>query len=156
MKNTTKRMWTFRTQWAMALRLNKKCLNFFFFTFHSPTGFDNSLTNARHRRQIGAHSHKWQSHSVNYQRSDLRVSPMSRWHPWNIWHAKYLELSTIHNPAVWKSSDWKIHQWWLTANERASYKAVGSSGGLSFFFYKEINHLQTTCIHFGIRNIQIR
>ncbi len=37
--------------------------------FHSPTGFDKLLTNARDRRQIGA-----QSHSVNYQRCDLRES----------------------------------------------------------------------------------
>ncbi len=47
---------------------------------------------------------------------------MLRRHPWplqNIWHAKYLELSAIYNPAVWMSSDWKIHRRWPTANERA-------------------------------------
>ncbi len=48
-------------------------------------------------------------------------------HPQNIWHAKYLELSAIHNPAVWMSSGWKIHQWWPTANKRARYRALGSS-----------------------------
>ncbi len=56
--------------------------------------------------------------------------------PWNIWHAKYLQLSAIHNPAVWMSSDWKIHLRWPTANERAIYRAAGSSGGLFFFLYK--------------------
>ncbi len=68
------------------------------------SGFDKSPTNARNRRQIGARSREWQSRSVNYQRRDLRELPMSRRRPWNIWHAKYLELSAIHNPAVWMSS----------------------------------------------------
>ncbi len=43
---------------------------------------------------------------------DLRESPMYLRYPWNIWHAKYLELSAIPNPAVWMSSDWKIHGRW--------------------------------------------
>ncbi len=96
--------------------------------FHTLTGFDKSQTNARYQRQIGARSREWQSCSVNYQRRDLRSSPMRRRHPQNIWNAKYLELSAIHNPAEWMSSDWKIHQWWPTANERARYRAAGSSG----------------------------
>ncbi len=45
--------------------------------------------------------------SLNYQGRNLRESPMRRWHPWNICHAKYLELSAIHNPTVWMSFDWK-------------------------------------------------
>ncbi len=56
-------------------------------------------------------------------------------HPQNIWHAKYLELSAIHNPAVWMSSGWKIHQWWPTANKRARYRALGSSGRRSIIIY---------------------
>ncbi len=69
-----------------------------------------------------------QSRCVNDQRHDLRSSLMHRRHPLNIWHAKYLELSAIHSPAVWMSSDWKIHQWWPPANERARYRVTGSSG----------------------------
>ncbi len=52
--------------------------------FHSPTGFYKSATNARDQRQIGARSREWQSRSVNYQRRDLRESPMRRRRPWNI------------------------------------------------------------------------
>ncbi len=52
---------------------------------------------------MSARSREWQSHSVNYQRGDLRESPMCRRRPWNIWHAKYLDLSPIQNPAVWMS-----------------------------------------------------
>ncbi len=109
--------------------------------FHSLTGFDKSPTNARHRRQIDARSHERQSCSMNYQRCDLRSSSMCRRHLQNIWHAKHLELSAIHNPAVWMSSDWKIHQWWPTANERARHRAAGSSGRTFFiylFYYKAI------------------
>ncbi len=73
--------------------------------FHSPTGVDKSPTNARDRREIGARSRAWQLRSVNYQRRDLRESPTRRQRPQNIWHAKYLELSAILNPAVWMSSD---------------------------------------------------
>ncbi len=36
---------------------------------------------------------------VNYQRRDLRSSPMQRRNPGNIWDTKYPELSAIHNPA---------------------------------------------------------
>ncbi len=46
--------------------------------FHSPTGFAKSPTNGRNQRQIGARSREWQSRSVNYQRRDLRESPMCR------------------------------------------------------------------------------
>ncbi len=101
--------------------------------FHSPTVFDNSSTNARHRRQIGARSREWQSGSVNYQRRDLRSSPICRRHLWNIWHIKYLEL-VIHNPAVWMSYHWKLHQWWPTASKRARYRAAGSSGRTFIYF----------------------
>ncbi len=114
------------------------------------------LINRRQMPNIGGKSVlvpaiEWQSRSVNCQRHDLRET-MRRRHPGNIWHAKYLELSAIHNPAVWMSFDWKIHQWWPTANERAGYRVAGSSGTF-FFFYKAINfsHLRTTCLHFGIR-----
>ncbi len=106
----------------------KFTLHDFSLIFHSPTGFDKSPTNARDRRQIGARSCEWQSRSVNYQRRDLRESLMCHWRLWNIWHAKYLELSAIHNPAVWMSSDWKIHRRWPSANERQRYRAEGSSG----------------------------
>ncbi len=109
------------------------------------------LINRRQMPNIGGKSVlvpaiEWQSRSVNCQRRDLRET-MRRRHPGNIWHAKYLELSVIHNPAVWMSFDWKIHQWWPTANERAGYRVA------VFFFYKAINvsHLRTTCLHFGIR-----
>ncbi len=58
------------------------------------------LINRRQMPKLEARSREWQSRSVNYQRRDLRESPMRRWRPWNIWHAKYLELSAIHNHAV--------------------------------------------------------
>ncbi len=129
--------------------------------FHLPTGFDKSLTNAWNRRQIGASSREWQSRSVNYQRRDLRESLMCRWRLWNIWHAKYLELSAIQNPAVWMSSD----RFWLKNTSPMTYsqwesKIQGSGKfGEDFlfvcfcFFYKAINvsHVQTTCLHFCIR-----
>ncbi len=108
----------------------KFTLHDFSLIFHSPTGFDKLLTNAPHRRQIGARSCERQSLSVNYHRRDLRETQMLRRHPWNlrnIWHAKYLKLSAIYNPAVWMSSDWKIHRRWPTANERARNRAAGSS-----------------------------
>ncbi len=115
--------------------------------FHSPTGFDKSPSNGRHRRQIGARSRKWQSRSVNYQRRDLRESPKRRRHPLNIWHAKYLELSAIHNPAVWAHSQWE-----------SKMQGNGKFGEdflfyFVFIFYIAINvsHLQTMRIHFGIR-----
>ncbi len=85
--------------------------------FHSPTGFDESPTNARDRKQLGARSREWQSRSVNYQRHDLRESPTRRRRPWNIWHAKYLELSAILNPAVWMSSD----LFWLKNTSAMTY-----------------------------------
>ncbi len=78
----------------------KFTLHDFSLIFHSPTGFDKSPTNAWDRRQIGARSREWQSRSVNYQRRNLRESPRRHRRPWNIWHAKYLELSAIHNHAV--------------------------------------------------------
>ncbi len=96
--------------------------------FHSPTGFDKSPTNAQDRRQIGARSREWQSRSVNYQRRDLRESPRRRRRPWNIWHAKYLELSAIHNHAVCNDFWLKLHRRWPSANERQRYRAEGSSG----------------------------
>ncbi len=99
--------------------------------------FDKLPTNARHWRQTSACSREGQSRSVNYQRCDLRSSLMRRRHLGNIWHAKYLELSAIHNPAVWMSSDWKLHQWWPTANARARYRACREARrGLFFFFTK--------------------
>ncbi len=103
--------------------------------FHSPSGFDKSQTNARDRRQIGARSREWQSRSVNYQRRDLRESPMRRRRPRNIWHAKYLELSAILNPAVWMSSD----RFWLKNTSAMTYSQWDSKiqvrGGLFFFFF---------------------
>ncbi len=96
-----------------------------------------SQTNAWNRRQIGARSREWQSHSVNYQRHYLRESPMRRQRPWNICHAKYPELSAIQNPAVWMSSDWKIHRW-PTANERARYRAAGRTFFFLSFFIKQL------------------
>ncbi len=112
---------------------------------------DKSQKNAQNQRQISARSREWQLRSVNYQRRDLRESMRHR-HPGNIWHAKYLELSVIHNPAVWIRSNWKIHRWCPSANERARYRAAGGSGR-TFNFFKVINvsHLQTTCIHFDLR-----
>ncbi len=37
---------------------------------------------------------------------------------------------------VLTGSDWKIHRWWPTANERARYRAAGSSRRDFFFFTK--------------------
>ncbi len=88
------------------------------------------LINHRQKPGIGGKSmlvHARDNHSMNYQRRDLRESPMRRRHLWNIWQAKYLELSVNHNPAMWMSSDWKIHQRWPTANERTRHRAAGSS-----------------------------
>ncbi len=68
---------------------------------HLLTGFAKSLTNGQNLRQIGARSREWQSHSMIYQRQDLRESLTRRRCPRNIWHAKYLDLSAIQNPAVW-------------------------------------------------------
>ncbi len=111
--------------------------------FHSPAGFDKSPTNARDRRQIGARSGEWQSRSVNYQRRDLRESPTRRRRPPNIWHAKYLELSAILNPAVWMSSD----RFWLKNTSAMTYSQweskIQGRGKFKedfffffFFFYK--------------------
>ncbi len=109
--------------------------------FHSPTGFAKSPTNGRNLRQIGARSREWQSRSVNYQRRDLRESVS--------------ELSAILNPAVWMSSDWNIHRRWPTANERARYRAAGSSGRTFFSFFLLSNYLCTNnvaiSVHFCIR-----
>ncbi len=58
--------------------------------FHLLTGFDKSPTNARHRREIGARSREMRSEVI------ADASPT----PGKYLHAKYLELSAIHNPAV--------------------------------------------------------
>ncbi len=63
--------------------------------FHLLTGFDKSPTNARHRREIGARSRERQSRSV---RSEVIADASPT--PGKYLHAKYLELSAIHNPAV--------------------------------------------------------
>ncbi len=65
---------------------------------------------------------------------------MRRRHPQKIWHAKYLELSAIHNPAVWMSSDWNTSA--MTYSQWES--KIQCSGKLGevlffFFFYKAIN-----------------
>ncbi len=80
--------------------------------------------------------------------------------PWNICHAKYPELSAIQNPAVWMSSDWKIHRW-PTANERARYRAAGSSGRTFFFFLFLLSNYWCTnnvaiSVNFLHKNIQNR
>ncbi len=41
----------------------------------------------------------------------------NRRRPQNIWHAKYLELSAILNPAVWMSSD----RFWLKNTSAMTY-----------------------------------
>ncbi len=104
--------------------------------FHSPTGFDKSPTNARDRRQVGARSREWHWRSVNYQRRDLSESPTRRRRPRNIWHAKYLELSAIHKPAVWMSSD----RFWLKNTSAMTYshwesKIQGSWKFKEVFFF---------------------
>ncbi len=53
--------------------------------FHSPTGFAKLPTIARNQREIGARAREWQSRSVNYQRHDLRESPMRGRRPWIIY-----------------------------------------------------------------------
>ncbi len=113
----------FLDPWRPLLRMSwtstnaKFTLHDFSPIFHSPTGFDKLPTNARDRRQIGARSREWHSRSVNYQRHDLRESPTCRRRPRNIWHAKYLELSAILNPAVWMSSD----PFWLKNTSAMTY-----------------------------------
>ncbi len=64
-----------------------------FSLFHSPTGFDKSLTNARHRRQIGARSR------FNYQKGDLRELAVDSSTP-----VKYL-VCQISGAALRMSSD---------------------------------------------------
>ncbi len=107
--------------------------------FHSPTDFDKSPTNARDRRQIGARSREWQLRSVNYQRCNLRESPRRRRRPWNIWHAKYLELSAILNPAVWMSSDRFLTEKYigddLQPMREQDTGQLEVRGGLFFFFF---------------------
>ncbi len=113
--------------------------------FHLPIGFDKLQTNARNRRQIGARSREWQSRSVNYQRRDLRSSPMRRRRPGNIWHAN-----------IWSCRRFTILlcEWVLTENyisddlQPMREQDTGqpeAQGGAFCFFYR------LTCIHFGIR-----
>jgi len=59
--------------------------------FTSPTDFAKLQTNARNWTQIGARWREWQSHSVDYQRHDLKESTMCH-----------------QIPAVWMCSDWKL------------------------------------------------
>ncbi len=108
--------------------------------FHSQTDFDKSQTNRCSFTRVTI---------AQCELSKMRSEVIATL---NIWHSKYLERSAIYSPAVWMSSYWKIHQWWPTANERARYRAAGSSGR-TFVFYKAINvsYFQTMCIHFGIR-----
>ncbi len=93
--------------------------------FHSLTGFAKSPTNAWNGGKLVL-VHASDIHAVfNYQRRDLRESLMCCRHPWNILHAKYLDR--FKSLLFEMSSDWKIHRRWPTANERARYRAVGSS-----------------------------
>ncbi len=79
--------------------------------FHSPTGFDKSPANARNRRQIGARSRA-------------------------VWIIKDA-IWGLHNPAVWMSSDWKIHCDDLQPMREQDTGQREVRGGLFlFFFYK--------------------
>ncbi len=105
--------------------------------FHLPTGFDKSPTNARHRRQIGARSREWQSHSVNYQRCDLRESrcvadTRKIFGMLNIWSCLRFTILLCE----WVLTE--IHRRWHTANERARYRQREARGGLVFFFFTKL------------------
>ncbi len=56
--------------------------------------------------------------------------------PWNIRHAKYLDLSAIHNPAVWNEF-WLKHTSAMTYSQ-ATYRAAGSSGRTFFIIIKQL------------------
>ncbi len=85
--------------------------------------FTKSPTNARNWRQIGARSCEWQSRSVNDQRLNRRESLTCRRHPRNSWHAKYPDLSSIENPAVW-------NDFWLKNTPAMTYSQWELGGGL--------------------------
>ncbi len=99
--------------------------------FHSPTGFAKSPTNTQNRRQIGACSHEWKSRGVNYQKHDLRELLTCRRRPWNIWHAKYLDLSVIQNAAVW-------NEFWLKNTSAMTYSQWESKIQRSRKFGKDL------------------
>ncbi len=106
--------------------------------FHSPTCFEKLPTNARHQRQIGARSREWQSLSVNYQRRDLRESPMRRRHSkifvmLNIWSCRRFTILLC------------VHRWSLY--ERAKYRATGSSDDFFFSFTKPFTNNVPTFWH---------
>ncbi len=106
--------------------------------FHSPTGFDKSPTNARDRRQLGARSREWQSRSVIIKDTiwgNPRHVADAReiFGMLNIWSCR--RFSSLLCEWVLTCSDWKIHRRWPTANERARYRAAGSSRREFFFFF---------------------
>ncbi len=93
----------------------KKYMSYAKFTLHDFSRiFQNRqvLINRRQTPNIGCKSvlvHNRAETIVQCELSKTRsevIADASR-HLHNIWHAKYLELLAIHNPAVWMSSDWK-------------------------------------------------
>ncbi len=114
--------------------------------FHSPTCFEKLPTNARHRRQIGARSREWQSLSVNYQRRDLRESPMRRRHSkifvmLNIWSCRRFTILLC---------EWVLTESYI-GDLSMREQNTGQREALRTFFFLLQSHLQTTCLHFGIR-----
>ncbi len=67
-------------------------------------------------------------------------------HLGNIMHAKYLELSAIHNPAVWMSFDWKYISDDLQPMREQDTGQREARGGL-LFFYKAINVSPLQCAY---------
>ncbi len=106
------------------------------------------------RRQIGARSREWQSHSVNYQRRDLRESrcvadTRKIFGMLNIWSCLRFTILLCE----WVLTE--IHRRWHTANERARYRAAGSSGRAFFFFFFFTKLLMVTFYFFtcsGVRS----
>ncbi len=78
---------------------------------------------------------------------------MRRRHPQNIWHAKYLELSAIHNPAVWMSSDWNTSA--MTYSQWESKIQCSRKLGevLSFIFYKAISGVRSDLFLYEVPSV---
>ncbi len=149
----TKRMWKFRTQWPMALRLNKKCLQFFFFTFHSPTGFDKSPTNVDIRgKSVLIHTSDnravWIIKDVIWGYRRCVADTREIFGMLNIWSCRRFTILLCERVPTEKYISDDL--------QPMREQATGQREAQEDFNHLTINHLQTTCIHFGIRNIQIR
>ncbi len=96
--------------------------------FNSLTGFAKLLTNARNQRLV----HASDNHAVWIIKDAIWEN-----RPLNIWHAKYLDLPAIQNPAVW-------NEFWLKNTSPMTYSRwesmIQGSGKFGEELY-EISHL---------------